>query len=1167
MTTEIINIQIREDGSRVVSRNIEGIGTAAQRASNPVSQLKSLLASIAAGAAIAEIARLADEYTNLQNRLRLVTDGAGNLARINKELLTISNQTRSDLVATNELYFRLASNTKELGLSQQELLGFTKSVNQAIILSGASSAEAAGGLRQLAQGIASNTLRGEELNSVLENLPKVAEIIRNGMGLTIGEMRKVAAEGKITARDIVDAFKKAGKDLETQFGTTVPTIGQSFTVLKNNLLVFIGETDQAYGISAKLSRAILFLADNLDELANAFVVITKVTASATAGYLIYEASIKAGALVTAARQAIAYHTAIARGTIVVLGSAEAERQRAVYALESARAAQAATAAQVESSLAEARATAAATQSKVANVAATQAAIVAAREDALAKLASSNASIVQAKRTIAATEAVGALSYALALNKAATLDLAAAEAARSAAMTELAVLGQQQARVSVLTTEALAAQTAAQNALTAAQTRGAAATQAAAAATAQASTTAAAATAAAAGSTSLLGQAVARLRIAFSGLFAFIAANPIGIFIAIVGAAIVAIIAFRDQIKLGVDETTTLGDVMRAAWELVVPAIKAAADAAAEFFGWITGASFTTFNAMLDHILGYQHENEATWLKLVRIVVQVFDMIGGVIRGTMAGVQAVIIKVIAAIMNNFEQLGNAFTAAANFDGEALLAAVKSNIAGYKAAGTDIGATFGEAFAREQLNQADNGLEAGMDALIKRAQEISKERNASQKVAEGALLPGGPGSKVSSPVDDKAAKRAARELEKLKNELAQILDQADPVAAAKRRIAEAEDTLTRAVQKGLITQQDANKALENLKFQLRDQLDPLGAVNRELEERASLLKMNSEQSKVESDLMRITQQLQRDGVVLTKEETDQLRAKLVVEQELARIAQVRDQLEADSQRRKSRNFTDQVTASQQLMNDPSSGFTQNDAFNAANSSMNGLFNNSQQYLESQLLQQQEYYAQVQALRDADIINEQTAAAARAQIWSDTQALQLNQAATFFGSLAQLQKSENKKIAAIGKAAAIAQTIINTYQSATSAYAAMAGIPYVGPFLGAAAAAAAVVAGMANVQAIRSQQPGFRTGGSMVIGGSGGADSQMVSFRGTPGEVVSVHTPAQARAIEKLGEGQQQAQPRRVQNVTQNIIIQGRPDKRTPDQYARAASRQARREYERS
>jgi hypothetical protein len=93
---------------------------------------------------------------------------------------------------------------------------------------------------------------------------------------------------------------------------------------------------------------------------------------------------------------------------------------------------------------------------------------------------------------------------------------------------------------------------------------------------------------------------------------------------------------------------------------------------------------------------------------------------------------------------------------------------------------------------------------------------------------------------------------------------------------------------------------------------------------------------------------------------------------------------------------------------------------------------------------------------------------------------QELVLDASAQFFGDLATLSSSSNKKIAAIGKAAAIAQTLVKTYQSATEAYASLAGIPYVGPALGAAAAAAAIAAGLANVAQIRAQGTGYAEGG---------------------------------------------------------------------------------------
>lgn len=941
MTTEVINIQIREDGSRVVSRNIENIGKSADKTSSSLDQLKSLIATVITGAAVVQLGRLADEYTNLQNRLRLVTTGTENLGRVTKELQNIANQTRSDFTATGELYARLASTTKELGLSQQQMLSFTKQLNQAIVLSGATASEAAGGLRQLSQGLASGTLRGDELNSVLENFPKVAQIIAEGMGHTIGEIRKLGAEGKISAQAIIDAFAKANDQLEADFATTVPTLSQSFTVLKNNFLIFIGQLNESTGITATFSELILKVANNLD-------------------------------------------------TILPI--------------------------------------------------------------------------------LAGVAAAVALAFSI--------------------------------------------------------------------------------------------EPITKFATALKALYVTAMANPFVALATIILGLITTLYLLRDEIKLGIDDTTTLGDLMRAAWESVGPAIEAVLDLAAQFFSWLTDTSAGTFTELVNDIVGYEHESEAMWLKLLRIVVQVFDMIGGTIRGVMAGAHAVITRFIGAWLNSFAQLGNAIDGVKELDAGKIKDALASNLNGYKEAATGAGDAFSAAFQAEVLSQADSGLESYLNKFIDRAAEISKERLAKQ--GQGELGGGGPNT-VKPPVDEAAAKKAARELERLKNALGQVLDQANPVEAAQRRLAEAQGILTRAVQAGLITQEKATTAYENLEYQLRDALDPLAALNRGLDEHISLLKMSGEQAEIEQTLLSYTKQLRQDGIKLTEAEIAQLRAKLEVEQELNRIAQVRDQLESQSQARRTRDLNETVNTASGMVGQ--NGYTAGDAVNAvSDAGVPGLDNTAAQLASRQELYTS-YYAAIDELRQQDLISETEAVTAKIAIFQQQYAAQFQAASQALGNLAQLQKSENKKQAAIGKAAAIAQTIINTYSAATASYNAMAGIPYVGPFLGAAAAAAAVVAGMANVQAIRSQSVGFRTGGNMTVGGSGGTDSQLISFRATPGEKINVNTPAQAAALERLGrEGTGERGPRNV-NVNQTIMVAGRMDKRTPDQLARASRRETRKEFERS
>lgn len=214
MAEERIDIVITERGSRVVKRNLEDIGEGAQKSADGVEFLKKALATTGATITAGELTRLLDTFTNLQNRLRATGLEAQNLTAVYQQLLGVANSTSSSFEGSVELYSRLAISSKELGLSQQELIDFTKSLNQAIILSGASATEAQAGLIQLSQGMASGTLRGDELRSVLEQLPAVADVIAKQLGVTRGELRKMGEDGKITANTILDAFQSARGELE-----------------------------------------------------------------------------------------------------------------------------------------------------------------------------------------------------------------------------------------------------------------------------------------------------------------------------------------------------------------------------------------------------------------------------------------------------------------------------------------------------------------------------------------------------------------------------------------------------------------------------------------------------------------------------------------------------------------------------------------------------------------------------------------------------------------------------------------------------------------------------------------------------------------------------------------------------------------------------------------
>ena len=227
------------------------------------STIRNTFAGIGIGLIVRELGQAADAYTNLQNRVRTVTEGQEELDSVTRQLFQIANDTRSAFDATAEVYARTALAAKDLGISQEQTLRFTKSLNQAVTLGGSAAEEARAGMIQLSQGLASGALRGDELRSVLEQLPVVADVIAKSLGVTRGELRELGSQGKITSTIILDAFEGAREELDERFGKSVPTIGQAFTVLTNNLTEFVGAADQSAGVSAALSGFIILIADNV----------------------------------------------------------------------------------------------------------------------------------------------------------------------------------------------------------------------------------------------------------------------------------------------------------------------------------------------------------------------------------------------------------------------------------------------------------------------------------------------------------------------------------------------------------------------------------------------------------------------------------------------------------------------------------------------------------------------------------------------------------------------------------------------------------------------------------------------------------------------------------------------------------------------------------------
>ncbi len=213
-----------------------------------------------------------DTYTGLQNRLKLVTSSQVELNKATEDTFRIAQKTYSAWDSVLQVYQRFSDNAKTLNLTMDDTARLTETVSKAVAISGASASAADAALVQFGQALASGTLRGEELNSVMEQTPALAKAIAQGMGITVGELRSVAAEGKITSQEIVKALRNVEKDVDALFAKTDITIGQSLTLLNNEITKFVGESGKGSGAAQVLAGTIQTLAGNLDVLTSAMMV-------------------------------------------------------------------------------------------------------------------------------------------------------------------------------------------------------------------------------------------------------------------------------------------------------------------------------------------------------------------------------------------------------------------------------------------------------------------------------------------------------------------------------------------------------------------------------------------------------------------------------------------------------------------------------------------------------------------------------------------------------------------------------------------------------------------------------------------------------------------------------------------------------------------------------
>lgn len=288
--------------------------------------LSKVAAALAGYLSVSMVASYSEAWTELNNKLSNSVRASESLIDVTQRVFDISQATRSSLDATATLYARLERGTREYNTSAADLAKLTSIINQGFIVSGATAQEAENAIIQLSQGIASGVLRGEEFNSVAEQGSRLMVALADSLGVSIGQLRKMAAEGKLTTDVVVKGLLSQGDAIGKEFAKTTRTMSQSFQEAGNNLTKFLGENTTIKSTISAFSDAVITVSKNLDELSSVLTVIAAVVGSRYVG-----------ALAMATKSKIMMAAASRQESVATLQSAKASEYAANMSVRKAQA--------------------------------------------------------------------------------------------------------------------------------------------------------------------------------------------------------------------------------------------------------------------------------------------------------------------------------------------------------------------------------------------------------------------------------------------------------------------------------------------------------------------------------------------------------------------------------------------------------------------------------------------------------------------------------------------------------------------------------------------------------------------------------------------------------------------------------------------------------------
>lgn len=255
------------------NKSLDSIGNSATNAAKKMDELQTNINRVAGAIAASLVVDwgkaflvAADNMSQLNARIERLTGSAAAASQTMQSLMRISSSTGGSLQDTTKLWETLSTALRDTGATNGQIIHLTETLQKIGRIGGSSSEEMANALRQFGQSISSGTVRAEEFNSILEQMPELARQIASGMGVSIGELRQLMLDGKLTAEGALNAIQKQTGSVNAEFEKLPRTLSQANTALTNSLLSMIDSVNHATGASSGLVAIIDSMAAALDRL-------------------------------------------------------------------------------------------------------------------------------------------------------------------------------------------------------------------------------------------------------------------------------------------------------------------------------------------------------------------------------------------------------------------------------------------------------------------------------------------------------------------------------------------------------------------------------------------------------------------------------------------------------------------------------------------------------------------------------------------------------------------------------------------------------------------------------------------------------------------------------------------------------------------------------------